>query len=586
MSGLIQKQFINDLLARTDIVSIIDKRLPLKKAGRNFSACCPFHQEKTPSFTVSPGKQFYHCFGCGAHGTAIGFLMEYERLSFPEAIETLAAELGMEVAYEGKPVTYDPSGRLHAVLLHACTYYKQQLKNSPTAIQYLKNRGISGDAAAAFAIGYAPTGWDHLFKKLHAENIPVNDMLDAGLIIKNDQGGYYDRFRERIMFPIRDNRGRIIGFGGRTLNNQDKAKYLNSPESFVFHKSRELYGLYESRKHQPSPDYLLVVEGYMDVISLAQHKIYNAVATLGTATSEEHVGKLLRHCRIIIFCFDGDRAGRQAAWRALEVSLPNMLSGSRIQFLFLPENEDPDSLIRKEGRENFIARIAQAQDLSDYLFEHLKQKSDIKTLEGRATLIKLATPLIDTVKDPIYKQLLRGQLAQLTGLPESVLSQQSLEPKTKPHSSSIHPAKSRKLQMDDTRLSIAALLEQPSLALTINSLDKLKQLNRPGVSLLIELIELIRQTPEITTAALLHHYTATEYDKALMKLAAYEFILDNEAGNSIADIFYASIQKLLEKTNKQRYAELIKKDWKSLTPAEREELNTLGKQRFAHPDQP
>lgn len=581
MSGLIQKQFINELLSKADIINVINTRVPLKRAGRNHIACCPFHQENTPSFTVSPAKQFYHCFGCGAHGTAISFLMEYERLSFPEAVETLAATLGMEVAYEGKSTVYEQSDKLFNVLQKACLFYKLQLKHHSAAIQYLKNRGISGETAAAFSIGYAPEGWDHLLKKLQTENIPISDMLEAGLTIRNDQGKHYDRFRERIMFPIRDTRGRVIGFGGRTLNNTDKAKYLNSPESPVFHKGRELYGLYESRKQQPSRDYLLVVEGYMDVISLMQHGIDNVVATLGTATTSEHMEKLLRSCQKIIFCFDGDRAGKQAAWRALETSLPIIRSGSHIQFLFLPENEDPDSIIRKEGQANFNTRITHAQDLSDYLFDALKQKSDSTTLEGRAGLANLAKPLIEMVNDNIYKQLLMSHLAKLIGLAEDKLWQ-APKPKRPINNIILRNAKERKLLMDDTRLSIAALLEQPSLALTVNSVNKLKQLNRPGISLLVELIILIQQTPEISTAALLQHYNETEYDKALIKLAAYEFVLDNEAGNSIADIFHASIQKLLEKTNKQRYTELIQKDWKTLTQAEREELNILSKQRFSH----
>lgn len=399
MAGLIPQGFIDDLLNRTDIVEVVGSRVQLKKAGKNYTARCPFHNEKTPSFSVSPDKQFYYCFGCGAGGNALGFIMDHDHLDFPQAVEELAKRAGLDVPREeGAGRSNRPrqpsDSPLYALLTAASDYYRHALKQHPTrkaAVEYLKGRGLTGEIARDFALGFAPPGWDNLLKHMGGDSLQQKHMIDAGLLIENaDTGKRYDRFRDRVMFPIRDSRGRIIAFGGRVLGD-DKPKYLNSPETPVFHKGQELYGLFEARKHNRNLDEIMVVEGYMDVIALAQQGLRNAVATLGTATSEEHVRRLFRLVPSILFCFDGDQAGRKAAWRALEATLPSLEDGRRARFLFLPEGEDPDSLVRKEGTDAFRARITQhAQPLADYFFQQLTLEADPASLEGKAHLATLA----------------------------------------------------------------------------------------------------------------------------------------------------------------------------------------------------
>ncbi|HKJ77760.1 MAG TPA: DNA primase, partial [Gammaproteobacteria bacterium] len=359
MAGRIPQSFIDDLLSRVDIVEVIDARVPLKKAGRDYAACCPFHDEKTPSFTVSPTKQFFHCFGCGAHGTALGFLMEYDHMGFVEAVEELAAKQGLEIPYEGGAPAAGP-GRdlkpLYDLLGQADRYFRHQLRNHPAAakaVDYLKGRGVSGEVAAAFGLGYAPPGWDGLLQALGRDDGALKRLVEVGLLIEREEDRRrYDRFRDRVIFPIRDPRGRTVGFGGRVLGD-DKPKYLNSPESEVFHKGRELYGLYEAQQAVRRPERLLVVEGYMDVVALAQHGIANAVATLGTAATADHLQRLFRVTGEVVFCFDGDEAGGKAAWRALENAMPQMRDGRQVRFMFLPQGEDPDSLVRAIGGEAF-----------------------------------------------------------------------------------------------------------------------------------------------------------------------------------------------------------------------------------------
>lgn len=406
MAGLIPQSFIDDLLNRTDIVEVVSSRIQLKKTGKNYSACCPFHKEKTPSFTVSPDKQFYYCFGCGAGGNALGFVMDHDQLEFPQAVEELAKRAGMDVPREerggrGHTPRQPTDSPLYPLLSAAAEFYKQALKSHPArkaAVNYLKGRGLTGEIARDFGLGFAPPGWDNLLKHLGGDNLQLKAMLDAGLLVENsDTGKRYDRFRDRVMFPIRDSRGRIIAFGGRVLGD-DKPKYLNSPETPVFHKGQELYGLYEARQKNRDLDEIMVVEGYMDVIALAQQGIRNAVATLGTATSEEHIKRLFRLVPSILFCFDGDQAGRKAAWRALESVLPNLQDGKRVRFLFLPEGEDPDSLVRAEGEDAFRARITQqAQLLAEYFFQQLMLEADPATLEGKAHLATLAAPLLEKI---------------------------------------------------------------------------------------------------------------------------------------------------------------------------------------------
>ncbi|MFI8748126.1 DNA primase [Pseudomonas sp. NPDC077186] len=447
MAGLIPQSFIDDLLNRTDIVDVVSSRIQLKKTGKNYSACCPFHKEKTPSFTVSPDKQFYYCFGCGAGGNALGFVMDHDQLEFPQAIEELAKRAGMDVPREeggrGRTPRQPVDSPLYPLLEAAAEHYRQALKSHPQrkyAVDYLKGRGLTGEIARDFGLGFAPPGWDNLLKQLGGDVLQQKAMIDAGLLIENAENGRrYDRFRDRIMFPIRDSRGRVIAFGGRVLGD-DKPKYLNSPETPVFHKGQELYGLFEARKHNRDLDEIMVVEGYMDVIALAQQGLRNAVATLGTATSEEHLKRLFRIVPSVLFCFDGDAAGRNAAWRALESTLPSLQDGRRARFLFLPEGEDPDTLVRAEGTDAFRARINQhAQPLADYFFQQLSEEADPRSLEGKAHLVTLAAPLIDKIPGNNLRALMRQRLSEITGLSGEALSQVASAPRSQPSHASPAP---------------------------------------------------------------------------------------------------------------------------------------------------
>lgn len=416
MKGRIPQHFIDELLARVDIVEVIDRRVSLKKTGRNFSACCPFHDEKTPSFSVNPDKQFYYCFGCGAGGNAVSFLMDYERLEFPRAIEALAQTAGMEVPREEltpqQAAKQERRRDVYTLLEQAADFYRRSLRHhdaGPKAIQYLRNRGLSGEICRDFDIGFAPPGWDNLIRELGDTPANTQLLVDGGMLVEKDgkPGHFYDRFRDRIIFPIRDTRGKVIAFGGRVLGDE-KPKYLNSPETTVFHKGRELYGLYQARK-QGHLNRLVVVEGYMDVVALAQHGIHYAVATLGTATSTDHLRKIFRYCPEVVFCFDGDEAGRRAANKALTAALPTLEDGRLAKFLFLPDGEDPDSLVRQKGSAHFEALVDNAQPLEDFLFESLGE--DGATLESKARLGKKAAPLIQQLPEGLFKELMLDALA-------------------------------------------------------------------------------------------------------------------------------------------------------------------------------
>ena len=430
----IPQHFIDDLLSRLDIVDVVDRRVKLKKAGKNYSACCPFHDEKTPSFTVSPDKQFYYCFGCGANGNAIGFVMEYERRGFVDAVESLAQHAGVEVPRETNPTfekEVSQAKQLYTVLETAAQFYQEKLKSHPArenAVRYLKSRGLSGVIARDFGLGYAPPGWDNLLNALGTNEEQISLLNLSGLLIeKPDEKKRYDRFRDRIIFPIRDIRGRVIAFGGRVLGN-DKPKYLNSPETDVFHKGKELYGLFEARSQNRTLEHLLVVEGYMDVIALAQYGITNAVATLGTACGKDHLSLAFRYVEKVIFCFDGDKAGRLAAKRALTNSLSSMRDGRQITFLFLPEGQDPDSLVRSIGSDRFSELFGQATPLEDFLFETAAENIDIKTMDGRARFSKVAAPLINEIPPGIFHELMLENLAKRTGLSKQQL--EDIEPET------------------------------------------------------------------------------------------------------------------------------------------------------------
>jgi DNA primase len=434
MAGLIPQSFIDNLLDRVDIVELVDSRVKLKRSGKNYSACCPFHEEKTPSFTVSPDKQFYYCFGCGASGNALGFVMDYERLSFPEAVEQLARltsqEVPREVQTEAQAKREEEKRSIYSLLQKADEFYQQQLRQHPSkhmAVNYLKGRGLDGKTAKDYGIGFAPPGWDNLLKALAHTDEDKHLLIEGGMLIYQEQDKrVYDRFRHRIMFPIRDTRGRVIGFGGRVLGN-DKPKYLNSPETPVFHKGQELYGLYEARLAYRDLPRLLVVEGYMDVVSLAQFGIRYGVATLGTACGEEHLNRAFKYTSEVVFCFDGDQAGRTAAKRALEASISSMSDGRRVKFLFLPEGEDPDTLVRQIGAEKFERMIELAVPFEDYLFDAAAEGLDIRTMEGRASFSRRAAPLLERLPKGVFRELMFENLATRTGLSRKLLQELGTE---------------------------------------------------------------------------------------------------------------------------------------------------------------
>ena len=535
MAGRIPQSFIDELLARIDIVDVIDSRVPLKKAGREFKACCPFHGEKTPSFTVSQVKQFYHCFGCGQHGTAITFLMDYEHMEFVEAVEELALRAGLEVPREAGTVHTDSSIRPHYELLERVSaWYREQLRShaqADRAIDYLKQRGVTGEVAARFRIGYAPPGWEHLASALNAGEKTRHMLLELGLTIQRDDGkGAYDRFRDRVMFPIHDRRGRTIGFGGRVLDN-GTPKYMNSPESSVFHKGQELYGLYEARKAMRKLERILVVEGYMDVVMLAQFDINYAVATLGTATTPDHLEVLFRTVPEVVFCFDGDRAGREAAWRALENTLPVLTDGREARFLFLPDGEDPDSLVQKIGKPAFEQLIHSAGHLSDFFFERLSATLDIDSIDGRARLVNLARPLLAHLPDGMFRQLMTERLADLARTSFASVSTRLELPrgtaeKPRPAAPPTRPAPAAGAK-SPVRDAIAILLYQPSLAQKIGELPFKEPVDVPGVALLQELLQLLQHQPLATTGAILEHWREREEVRHLARLAQWSPVRDD-----------------------------------------------------------
>lgn len=467
---MIPQSFIQDLLNRVDIVDVVDRHVKLKRAGSNYAACCPFHSEKTPSFTVSPAKQFYHCFGCGAHGTAIGFVMEYSGMGFVEAVKELAQSVGMkvpEVRSESAQRKAEAGDDLYAVLLKAAQFYRAQLKTAPRAIEYLKKRGLSGDIAKRFGIGYAPEGWQNLERAFPDYGAKV--LATAGLTKLTEENRRYDVFRDRIMFPIVDVRGNVIGFGGRVLGDGEP-KYLNSPETPIFEKGRELYGLYQARRAIRDAGRVVVVEGYMDVVALAQHGIEYAVATLGTATTPLHVQKLLRQAEEIVFCFDGDDAGRRAAWRALENSLAQLADGKQVRFLFLPQGEDPDTYVRRAGKAAFEALLADSTPLSRFLVDELKGRVDLGAHEGRAKLLQDAKPLVKQIAAPLLSLLVRKQLAELTRLTQAELD---AEYQIKPQPAAPQPRQPvRRAKSSLTRELIERLVFDPSLAKCVDC-DKL-----------------------------------------------------------------------------------------------------------------
>lgn len=611
MAGLIPQGFIDDLLNRTDIVEVVGSRVQLKKSGKNYSACCPFHQERTPSFTVSPDKQFYYCFGCGAGGNALGFLMDHDHLEFPQAVEELARRAGLEVPREEGSRAHQPrqpvDSPLYPLLAAASDYYRQALKSHPArqaAVDYLKGRGLSGVIARDFALGFAPPGWDNLLKHLGGDALQQKAMIDAGLLIENaETGKCYDRFRDRVIFPIRDGRGRVMAFGGRVLGD-DKPKYLNSPETPVFHKGQELYGLFEARRHNRDLDEIIVVEGYMDVIALAQQGLRNAVATLGTATSEEHLKRLFRLVPSVLFCFDGDQAGRKAAWRALEATLPSLQDGRRARFLFLPEGEDPDSLVRAEGREAFLARLEQqAQPLADYFFQQLTEEADPRTLEGKAHLATLAAPLIERIPGANLRALMRRRLGEITGLPGVVPSPPAsgqtpddyaeatyyqAEPGHTDYPNSAKSGRTASFGRSDhgkgrwqgqghngyrkgrgdlpprTRTAVSVeppnlsalrtLLHHPQLAQKVVDASHFASEEDPYAQLLVALLEALQKNPRNSSLQLIARWHGTEQGRLLRALAEKEWLISTD---NLEQQFFDTINKLAARQRERSIEQLL-----------------------------
>jgi len=532
----IPRYFIDELMAKVDIVDLINSYIPLRKAGQNYIACCPFHTEKTPSFTVSPDKQFYYCFGCGASGSAMGFMLNYARFEFVEAVQELASRTGMEVVYEQTNFSPpdDSINELYQIMEQAAKYYRQQLRQSQTAIDYLKQRGLTGKIARDFGLGYAPDGWDNLLNLFG--NDSDNILLKAGLIIQNESGKRYARFRDRIMFPILDRRGRTIAFGGRLLN-QGKPKYLNSPETPLFQKGNELYGWYLARNKGVLKT-VVVVEGYMDVVALAQYGIYYAIATLGTAITVKHLTFLFRHVPEIIFCFDGDVAGQKAAWRALETVLPLLQGNKQIRFVFLPQNNDPDDLIRLEGTQAFEQRITQATPLSEFLFNKLQQQVDMNSIDGRAKLVELAKPLIKQLPVGAYQDLMLQELGKLTGLNNLITPKPPLKKLTE--------TSFRDLSLVDQ--AIVYLLHQPELVKLVKYPEKLSFLNQQDIKLLLSLIEFIQFQPQLRLGAICEHWRDTEYASVINLLATQKVLITEK----IADEFVATMDKLYQPSKEEQ----------------------------------
>ncbi|WP_288499622.1 DNA primase [uncultured Erwinia sp.] len=574
MAGRIPRVFINDLLARTDIVDLIDARVKLKKQGKNYHACCPFHNEKTPSFTVNGEKQFYHCFGCGAHGNAVDFLMNYDRLEFVESIEELATLYGLEVPYESGngPSQLERHQRqsLYQLMTGLRDFYQQALAQSQSAgaREYLAQRGLSEEVIKHFSIGFAPAGWDNALKRFGRNPDDRQSLIDAGMLVTNDQGRSYDRFRERVMFPIHDKRGRVIGFGGRVLGD-GMPKYLNSPETDIFHKGRQLYGLYEAQKNYPEPPKLLVVEGYMDVVALAQFGVDYAVASLGTSTTAEHIQLLFRATNTVICCYDGDRAGREAAWRALETALPYMNDGRQLRFMFLPDGEDPDTLVRKEGKEAFEARMEQAMPLSGFLFDTLMPQVDLRSPDGRAQLSTLALPLISQVPGETLRIYLRQELGNKLG----ILDDSQLEKLLPKQAENAKPPAQPQLKRTTMRILIGLLIQNPKLAMMVPSLDGLEQSDLPGFPLFVELVSTCVAQPGLTTGQLLELYRGTKFSQSLETLATWNhMIVDDEVDTMFKDALGSMYDDALER----RLEELIARDRTHVLSAEeRREFWTL-----------
>jgi DNA primase len=571
---MIPESFIQEVLNRTDVVDVIDKRVQLKKAGANFVACCPFHQEKSPSFSVSPSKQFYHCFGCGAHGSAITFLIEFEGLTFVEAVHQIASSLGLTVPNEhiADPKKIKENFGLEEAMKIANQFYQKALRASPKAIEYLKTRGLTGKVAKEFSIGFAPDGWQNLESAFKQYDDP--SLEKAGLIQKNDKGKYYDRFRNRIMFPIINEKGQVIAFGGRVINPEDTPKYYNSPETPLFQKSYELYGLIHARKPIREKGYVVVVEGYMDVVALAQHDFKNVVATLGTATTIYHIKKLMRYTQDIVFCFDGDNAGQTAAWRAMMNALSAVTDNVRLKFLFLPDNHDPDSYIREYSKDAFDQLAEDALPLSEYIVRHLTLTNDLSSQDKKVRLLNDVEPILNEMTAPKLHLFLRKKIAQLVGLDMQEITNILKDTKVaQPFSQRIKLEK--RIQMNPIRRFILFIVIKPALAnkddLTLFSAKESEQILAKSV------IEIALENKD-NNAAVMLHLISNKIDKSILREMEDQIVKidgDLPIEEEVKALRNSLQKKLLSSANKTKLGELQQKSLGSLTDEEKTFLKNI-----------
>ncbi len=572
MSGRIPRSFIDDLLVRVDIVDLIDSFVPLKKTGSNYVARCPFHTEKTPSFSVSRSKQFFYCFGCGANGNAIGFLMDYSHLDFVEAVEDLAAFAGVDVPREAVDFqARDQKGDLTAIyelLGQAEEFYRQQLRGHPEgkkAIAYLRGRGLSGEVARDFALGYAPDDWRPLLQRFDRRLL-----VEAGLLSSQDDGRVYGRFRNRLIFPIRDRRGRVLGFGGRALGDA-QPKYLNSPETPVFHKGKEVYGLYELLKNKIKPQRILLVEGYLDVIALAQYGIHYAAATLGTASSQAHMDLLFRFAPELVFCFDGDAAGRQAAWKAVNVVLPSLRDGRQVRIMLLPQGHDPDTMIREKGSDYFVDQVAGAASLSDYFFQQLTEGLNLQELEGRVRLVEKSRPLLEKLPDGVFREMMFARLQEMSKVASLAVLPNAATLRGQ-HKGMPRTAKNK---LSPARTAIALLLQYPELAdiaeqkrIDWSGLD-----DYPGISLLLQILRRIASNPQLTMAGVVEGFRGLPEEKQVKALASLELLIPEQG---VASEFSDALDRLVVLAGKHRLEALLAKERaEGLDRQERELLLTM-----------
>jgi DNA primase len=587
--GLIPQSFIDELIARADIVEVIGLRVPLKKAGREYKACCPFHGEKTPSFWVSPEKQFYHCFGCGAHGTVLRFLMEHDRMAFPEAVEELAQRVGLEVPREagnGSGNTKRVEEPLYDLMGRVADFYAESLARDARALDYVARRGLEQSTIEHFGIGYAPNSWNEVLRRFGTSDADRRALSELGLIIERERGQirdgerHYDRFRDRIMFPIRDARGRVIAFGGRIID-QGEPKYLNSPETALFHKGRELYALYETRRARSNLKRLLIVEGYMDAVRLHQSGISYAVATLGTATTPEHFKRIFRLVSEVVFAFDGDRAGRAAAWRALQHALPEAREGREIRFLFLPEGHDPDSLVGEEGREAFEKRLDSSLPLSEYLIGELKNQAvDLHHPDGRARFSEMARPLIAKLTEGVYRELVLKAFAEALGIARARLEElMNLEPPARSLPDAVVALSQTRTSTGRgslVRQAIVRLVRFPAIAqqVTQEERERLSACEEPGIDLLRNLLDDLREHPLQIPAQVIQRWADKPGGDFLPKLLHREEVVADEA--LAAAELHGALEKLAAKVTVQRQEALEEKSrWTRLTPEELQELQEL-----------